>query len=193
VFRVSPSGSYSNLYSFNQAADNGNGAYEPQAGLVLGSDGNFYGTASGGGTNAAGTVFRISPIGSYTSLYSFANTPDGSIPQAGLVQGSDGNFYGTTSAGGTNSAGTVFKLTLPLNPPANQISAIQLAGTNVLVTILSAAGETYQLQQRGSLGFGSWLNVSGASVTNGIGSLLILTNFGGASHPQEFYRLDITP
>jgi hypothetical protein len=87
----------------------------------------------------------------------------------------------------------VFKLTLPLNPPANQISAIQLAGTNVLVTILSVAGETYQLQQRGSLGFGSWLNVSGASVTNGIGSLLILTNFGGASHPQEFYRLDITP
>ena len=71
---------------------------DPSAGLVQGSDGNFYGTTYDGGTNNGyGTVFRISPSGSYTNLYSFASSPnDGVNPVAGLVQGSDGNFYGTT-------------------------------------------------------------------------------------------------
>jgi uncharacterized repeat protein (TIGR03803 family) len=80
------------------------------AGLARGNDGNFYGTTSEGGTNDFGTVFRISPGGSYSNLYSFGSLPDGQSPMAGLVQGSDGNFYGTTSAGGTNGYGTVFRI-----------------------------------------------------------------------------------
>src|ERR1035438_3558070 len=73
--------------------------WQPLAGLVQGSDGNFYGTTSAEGTNACqcGNVFRISPSGSYTNLHYFSGlTNDGSTPRATLVQGSDGNFYGTT-------------------------------------------------------------------------------------------------
>jgi uncharacterized repeat protein (TIGR03803 family) len=82
--------------------------------LVRGNDGYLYGTTSGGGTNGGGgTVFKISPSGAFTSLYSFHGANDGDNPRAGLVQASDGNFYGTTW-GGTNSAefgyGTVFKI-----------------------------------------------------------------------------------
>jgi uncharacterized repeat protein (TIGR03803 family) len=108
VFRISPSGGYTTLYSFVQYTTDGE---SPEAGLVQGSDDNFYGTTYSGGTVGAGTVFRISPSGSYTSLYSFVGLPvDGQNPQAGLVQGSDGNFYGTTEAGGSASVGTVFRI-----------------------------------------------------------------------------------
>jgi len=205
VFRISPSGTETNLYSF--AGPPTDGGY-PEAGLVQGSDGNFYGTTEVGGTSAncgpygCGTVFRISPSGSYTNLYSFVGSPtDGEYPEAGLVQGSDGNFYGTTYYGGASSncisgCGTVFKLTVPLSPPPypiNQITGIQLSGTNIVFNVLSIAGETYQLQYRNSLTSGSWSNVPGVSITNSIGSILTLTNFAGANQPQGFYRFAITP
>ncbi len=194
VFRVSPSGSETNLHSFEGPPNDGK---NPNAGLVQASDGNFYGICIGGGSNSDGTVFRISPSGSYSNLCSFVGPPDGASPYAGLVQGSDGNFYGTTSAGGTSTncdggCGTVFKLTVLLNPPANQISTIQLAGTNVVLAIPSIAGETYQLQLRSSFASGNWSNVPGASVTNSIGALMTLTNTAGAS-AQQFYRFVITP
>jgi uncharacterized repeat protein (TIGR03803 family) len=190
VFRISPVGSYSNLYSFGSFPNDGQ---NPMAGLALGSDGNFYGTTTYGGSNINGTVFRISPGGGYSNLYSFGSQPnDGSEPNAGLVQGSDGNFYGTTTYGGSNINGTVFELVVPLKPPANQISAIQIAGTNVLVTIPSVAAEFYQLQYRTSLTAGAWADVSGASATS-IGGFLTVTNFGGFSQSQQFYRFAITP
>jgi hypothetical protein len=78
------------------------------------------------------------------------------------------------------------------NPPANQISAIQMSGTNLVVSIPSVAYETYQLQFSSSMSPTNWVNVP-VSVTNSIGALLTLTNFGGASQPQGFYRFDITP
>ena len=188
VFRISPSGSYTNLYSF---------VGSPPNGLVQGSDGFFYGTAFYGGTSTncnCGTVFRISPSGDYTNLYSFGTSPtDGNNPDAALVQGSDGNFYGTAFYGGANDNGTVFKLTVPLSPLANQISAVQIAGNDIAVNIPSVAYETYQLQFTTDLTSGAWSNVLGASVTNSIGALLTLTNFGGALQPQGFYRFDITP
>jgi uncharacterized repeat protein (TIGR03803 family) len=196
VFRISPNGNYTNLYSFGSHPNDG--AYSA-AGLVQGSDGNFYGTTTDGGSNncQCGTVFRISPNGSYSNLYSFAGSPtDGNDPQSGLVQGSDGNFYGTTEDGGTNDGGTVFKLTVPLNPPPypiNQITGVQLFGTNIVFSIPSIAYETYQLQFSSSMKPTNWVNVSGVSVTNSIGALLTLTNFGGATGPQGFYRFDITP
>jgi uncharacterized repeat protein (TIGR03803 family) len=195
VFRISLSGSYTSLYSF---AGSPAGAW-PLAGLVQGSDGNFYGTTSAGGTSAncghgCGTVFRISPSGAYTSLYSFGSYPgDGGGLWAGLVQGSDGNFYGTTEYGGTYGYGTVFKVTVPLNPPANQISAVQITGNDVAFSIPSVAYETYQLQFTTDLASGIWSNVPGVSVTNSIGALLTLTNTGGAVGPQGFYRFVITP
>jgi uncharacterized repeat protein (TIGR03803 family) len=193
VFRISPSGDYTNLYSFGGSLDDG---ANPHAGLVLGSDGNFYGTTIYGGTNffQSGTVFQIGPSGNYTNLCSFGETPsDGANPQAALVQGSDGNFYGTTMYGGMNYAGTVFKLTFPLNPPANQISAIRIVGNDVAISVPSVAYETYQLQFSSSMTRTNWINVPSASVTNSVGALLTVTNFGGAAGPQGFYRFAITP
>ena len=93
VFKISTNGALTSLYSFTGGNDGAN----PCAGLVQGSDGNFYGTTQYGGTNGAGTVFKISTNGALTSLYSFTGGNDGANPDAGLVQGSDGNFYGTTS------------------------------------------------------------------------------------------------
>ena len=83
-------------------------------GLVQATDGNLYGTAAGGGANGGGTVFKITPSGTLTTLYSFCsqtNCTDGYFPAAGLVQATDGNFYGTTGYGGAIGSGTVFKIT----------------------------------------------------------------------------------
>lgn len=189
IFRISPGGVYTNLYSFNGYPVDGN---NPRTGLVEGSDGNFYGMANEGGTNGYGTIYRISPDGSYANLYSFTGyiNNDGDNPDAELVQGSDGNFYGTTIVGGI-ADGNVFRLTVPLSLPVNQISDMQVAGGNVLVSIPSVSGEMYQLQDRGSLTTGAWVNVAGQ--VPGAGGLLTVTNFGGFSQPEQFYRFSIVP
>jgi len=115
VFKITPAGVETVLYSFGATSSDG---AEPVAGLILGSDGNFYGTTQAGGANhSLGTVFKITPAGVESVLYSFgATSSDGAIPVAGLLQGADGNFYGTTSAGGVNgvvavTSGTVFEVT----------------------------------------------------------------------------------
>src|SRR6478672_11302934 len=94
------------LHSFN-----GGDGRSPEATLVQGSDGNFYGTTPLGGAHAKGTVFKIDSTGSLTTLHSFSGFPaDGAVPVAGLVQGTDGNFYGTTTSGGTFFQGAVFRM-----------------------------------------------------------------------------------
>jgi uncharacterized repeat protein (TIGR03803 family) len=190
VFRISSSGSYTNLYSFS-----GPDGQSPRGKLVQGSDGNFYGVTWLGGSH--GTIFRISPSGSCSNLFSFPGLPGGRNPYRGLVQGSDGNFYGTTYNGGKYNTllqyGTVFRLSLPLDPapfPINQITAVRVVGTNIVFRIPSIAGEKYQLQYRSSLTSGGWSNVINRS---SIGGLLTITNFGGASSSSSFYRLKITP
>ena len=122
-FKMSPSGTLTTLYNFCSQANCADGG-SPSAALVLGTDGNFYGItelggANGSGTVFAGTVFRITPGGTLTTLYNWCSQPncaDGSyglFPESGppFVQASDGNFYGTTDSGGTFGAGTAFKLT----------------------------------------------------------------------------------
>jgi uncharacterized repeat protein (TIGR03803 family) len=193
VFRVSPGGSEMVLHHLVGGTSDGE---LPYAGLVQGSDGNFYGTAGQGGTNDDGTAFRVSPSGAYATLHSFAGSPtDGAAPFAGLIQASDGNFYGTTYSGGTGNSGTVYRLTVSLNPPPwpiNQITSVHIAATSFIFNIPSIAGETYQLQYRSSMN-GIWSNVPAVSVTNSIGSILTLTNFAGGNQLQGFYRFAITP
>jgi len=108
VFKVTPSGTETVLYSFA----GGNDGEHPYAGVIQGSDGNFYGTTYQGGSSGFGTVFKVTPSGTETVLYTFAGgSSDGAYPEAGLIQGSDGNFYGDTLQGGAGGLGTVFELT----------------------------------------------------------------------------------
>jgi uncharacterized repeat protein (TIGR03803 family) len=113
VFKVTPGGALTTLYSFCQQAKCVDGA-GPPAGLVLATSGNFYGTTLFGGANNYGTVFKITSTGKLTVLYSFctlSNCTDGWDNTAGLIQATDGNFYGTTAGGGSSGYGSVFKIT----------------------------------------------------------------------------------
>jgi uncharacterized repeat protein (TIGR03803 family) len=86
----------------------------PYAGVIQATDGNFYGTTVGGGASNYGTVFKMTASGTVTTLYSFCSQSgctDGSRPYAGLIQASDGDFYGTTEGGGKRNKGTVFRIT----------------------------------------------------------------------------------
>ncbi len=108
VFKITLNGVLTILHSF----DRSDGSW-PLDGLVEGSDGNFYGTTGGvtgqSCSNGCGTVFMITPDGTFTNLHAFAG-PEGREPHGGLVEGSDGNFYGTAYRGGS-LFGTVFQVT----------------------------------------------------------------------------------
>jgi uncharacterized repeat protein (TIGR03803 family) len=117
VFKITPNGVLTTIYSFCSQTGCPDGQF-PFGGIVLGPDGNFYGTTAGGGNASCwigcGTVFRITPGGTLTTLHTFSGN-DGSNPYAGLMLAADGNLYGVSSAGGTRQqngyGGTVFKVT----------------------------------------------------------------------------------
>lgn len=111
VFKMTPDGTLTTLYSFCDQDSCAHGD-SPEAGLVQGRDGNFYGTTEFGGPlrPAVGTVFKITPSGTLTTLQDFTQG-NGAYPQGGLVQATDGSFYGTTRQGGPNGFGIVFKIT----------------------------------------------------------------------------------
>ena len=107
IFKITPSGTETVLYNFGTNPDDGAG---PSV-LVLGSDGNFYGTTNGGGSQESGVFFQVTPSGTETVLYAFGADPNDGQIGTGIVKGSDGNFYGSTSAGGSEGFGTVFSIT----------------------------------------------------------------------------------
>src|SRR5579863_4850914 len=109
VFKISPGGTLTTLYSFCAKSNCTDGS-TPYAGLVLATDGNFYGTTFSGGTKGIGTVYKITPAGKLTTLHSF-DFSDGFNPYAGVIQATDGNFYGTTATGGAHLVGNVYKMT----------------------------------------------------------------------------------
>jgi uncharacterized repeat protein (TIGR03803 family) len=115
AFKITPSGTLTTLHSFcSEGGSLCTDGADPQSGLVEGRDGNLYGTMAHGGANDGGTVFKITPTGTLTTLYSFCaeeKCTDGEIPAASLIQAPDGNFYGTTFFGGDGDWGTIFKIT----------------------------------------------------------------------------------
>lgn len=157
------------LYSFRgSSAIYGGGidGEQPNAGLILGTDGTLYGTTYTGGLNDYGTVFKITPAGDEVGLYSFGTgtySLDGSYPHAGLIQGSDGNFYGTATRGGANDTGAVFKLTpasaetalyeVAVNGELSPVSLIQGSDGNLYGTMVtdgnSEEGTVFQITPSG--------------------------------------------
>jgi uncharacterized repeat protein (TIGR03803 family) len=179
VFRITPSGNFTTLHSFCSQSTCPDGA--GPAGIVQGADGNFYGTTEQGGNvncgnpYGCGTVFRITPEGDLTTIYTFclqSGCPDGSAPLAGLIQASGGDLYGTTGFGGSvSSGGTIFKITTAgtLTTLYAFCSQSQCSdGSKPEAGLLHATdGNFYGTTYSGGLGYGTvfWITPSGVLST----------------------------
>jgi uncharacterized repeat protein (TIGR03803 family) len=189
VYKITGTGGFTPLQTFSVPP----GGRFALAGLALGCDGNFYGATTSDGSSNSGALFMITPTGALTTFDVFTNAFFGTQPRGGLAQGFDGNFYGTANHGGSNDLGAIYKLLISFSLPANRIGAIKRSGTNIVMTVPSVGGETYQLQFRDSLAAASnWLNAPLNPITS-IGGPLPLTNSIGPTQRQRFYRLQITP
>lgn len=180
VFKMTRTGSLSNLASFN----NTNGA-NPRGVLLQGADGNFYGTTQSGGTNGFGSIFQMTPGGAITLLYSFDPVSGGDLPVAGLIQGPDGNLYGTTQSGGAKAVGTVYSLNVPMAPVFRSVTQ---SGGIFSFTWTAVAGRVYQVQFISDLTQTNWTNFGGVlNATNGImgGSTAI------GSNTSRFYQIQL--
>ena len=114
IFRMALDGTFTTLATLDGTVSGG--VFGPTSALVEGTDGNFYGGTPYGGTGDAGsigygTIYRVTPGGVVTLLYSFQGDADGYEVDHALVLGKDGNLYGTTSYGGANGPGTLFQVT----------------------------------------------------------------------------------
>jgi uncharacterized repeat protein (TIGR03803 family) len=191
VWKMSTSGALTTLYHFTNDSD----GLTPAAPLYEGGDGNFYGTTSGGGGGGsggsgladAGTVFQISPAGGIpTNLYTFpipsevilANAPVGVAPETGLIEGTNGLYYGTTSTGGANSdgfgeaAGTLF--TVSPTSALTVLSLYPVGSSGGSSSVQGSDGNFYGVLTNGGAGFGSVYKVTSS------GNLTLLYNFQGA-------------
>ena len=104
IFRLNSKGDFEVLFNF----DYGHGAYP--FGMIQANDGNFYGVTYFGGSANQGVVFKMTPTRQVTVLHSFTGGSDGGGPLGGFLQASDGNLYGTASAGGTSGGGVLFRI-----------------------------------------------------------------------------------
>jgi uncharacterized repeat protein (TIGR03803 family) len=151
VFSITAAGAFKTIYSFCAKTDCTDGAH-PMASLIQGSDGNLYGTTYNGGTNTTscnagcGTIFRITTAGKLTTVYNFCSQSgctDGYYPQGGLVQATNGTFYGTTYYGGKfGSAGTVYSLSLGLAPFVKVLPTLGKAGATAMILGDNLTGAT---------------------------------------------------
>lgn len=209
VFKVTPQGTLTTLYSFCAKTNCADGSF-PFAGLVQATDGNLYGTTSEDGrgkdcTGAipCGTVFKITPGGTLTTLYSFCNQPsctDGGEPLAALIQATDGSLYGTTNQGGIGN-GTVFKITRSgtlttvhtfesfdgSNPDAGLVQATDgnFYGTNNRGGARRNYGTVYKMARGGNVKAVSFDGADGALPSAGLvqatdGNLYGTTDAGGS-------------
>jgi uncharacterized repeat protein (TIGR03803 family) len=145
IFKMTAENTLTSLYSFCIESNCADGS-EPDAGMILGTDGNFYGTTVYGGANNQGEIFQITPEGAFKVLYSFcseAGCADGRSSYSRLIQATDGNFYGATSDdGGGNNGGTFFKLSMGLAPFVGTIPASGKVGTQVEILGSDLTGAT---------------------------------------------------
>jgi uncharacterized repeat protein (TIGR03803 family) len=195
VFRVTSNGTLTTLYSFCSRSQGGTKCTDgaiPVGGVVQGTSGNFYGTTGyGGGSDCpsgCGTVFKITPSGKLTTLHNFDKT-DGANPSARLVQGTDGNFYGTTEYGGTGDGGTIFKIT-----PAGILTTLHSFTDGYYPyagLIQGTDGNFYGTTESGgytggtvfslSVGLGPFVEMNPTSGAVGAGVTILGTNLTGAT------------
>jgi uncharacterized repeat protein (TIGR03803 family) len=176
VFNVTPSGAETVLHIFGQPASDGLGA---AAGLIQGSDGSFYGTTGGGGAYNEGVVFKVTAAGGYAVLYSFSGlggisgSTDAARPNAGLIEGTDGNFYGTTYWGGAYSVGTVFRITPAGAEKVLHSFSGEVAGGGGISGSTDGANPAAGLTQDSN---GNLYGTTQAGGTYGVGTVFVLTN-----------------
>jgi uncharacterized repeat protein (TIGR03803 family) len=184
LFKLTPSGVYTVLYTFcaNETRQSCPGGFAVGEPLTEGTDGNFYGVATAGaidtcyGGDGCGTVFKITPAGQFTTLYQFCSNYNGTLcldgynPPSGLIQGSDGKFYGATSQGGAYNGGTVFSIT----------------ADGKLTTLHSFCSDGRPCQMDGD-------DPSGRLVEGKDGNFYGATAYGGDSYDQNGTLFRITP
>ncbi len=221
IFRITPSGALTTIYRFSGLADEGN----PLAALIQGSDGNLYGTTAGGVSPAYGTVFKVTLDGTLTTLFVFTydpttqTWPDGNAPEAALVEGTDGNFYGTTVGGGrqnggSSASGTIFKMSaagdlLGSFPVYGGLDDVAIPNAPLVLGTDGAfystayksggavgAGAVYQFSTAGLVtvlhGFNDTPDggtPNGGLVLGSDGNFYGTTQFGGTSHLGTAYRI----
>jgi uncharacterized repeat protein (TIGR03803 family) len=145
VFKITRTGKLTTLHSFCKGSTCSDGDF-PLAGLALGTDGNLYGTTPTGVVGAPsvyGTIFKITPSGALTTLYTFCSQPnctDGYDPDVNLMQATNGSFYGTTPYGGSNGYGTVFSLSVGLGAFVQSVPTSGKAGATVVILGTNLAG-----------------------------------------------------
>ncbi len=179
IFKITLAGTLTTLYSFENSTD-GN---SPLAALVQASNGDFYGTTFGDlGSGSYGTIFEITPGGTLTTLHTFCTTncADGENPLSGLMQATDGNFYGVTKYGGANGHGTVYQL---VPPPAGS-PAGTLGTLNVLYPFCS------QTNSQGYCTDGA--NPVAVLVQGTDGNLYGTTSSGGAYDLGTVFNIGLT-
>jgi uncharacterized repeat protein (TIGR03803 family) len=212
VFKLGPKGKETILHSFAGTPD----GEDPRSVLVRDAAGNLYGTTQYGGSSGGyGTVFKLDAKGSLTLLHSFAGTPDGEDPYAGLLRDKAGNLYGTTQYGGTGGGyGTVFKLsskgTLTLlhsfagtpdgvNPLAGLLrdGAGNLYGTTKYGGTAGGYGTVFKLTAKGKLtllhsfaGMPDGQNPYSRLIRDPAGNLYGTTFYGGSSGYGTVFKLD---
>lgn len=159
VFKITPTGTLTIIKSLDYYTTGG----YPSGSLIKATDGNFYGLTQKGGTGGYGTVFKVTPTGTFTVLKNLATTT-GIYPYGSLAQGNDGNFYGVTYQGGTNNYGTIFKIT-----PTGTLTVLH----NLNYTLTDGSNST------------------GSLIKGNDGNFYGLTYYGGSKYYGAIFR--ITP
>jgi len=179
VFRIDSAGNVTTLHFFT----GGDGSV-PFAPLIL-ANGNFFGTTTQGGENGYGTVFRMDASGNVATLHSFETGDESLYPYGALLQGRDGNFYGT-AVGGTTAAGTTFGTVFRMSPAGNVTILHSFSvseGTNPFAGLIQDVdGSFYGTTSRGG-GASPW-NPGTVFKMDGAGNVTTLHSFvrsGGAS------------
>jgi uncharacterized repeat protein (TIGR03803 family) len=183
VYKLTAAGIFTTIYSFCTTVNCTDG-YVPDA-LIEGADGNFYGLTESGVVANSGTLFKITPTGTLTTLYTF-NASSGTVPTS-LVLGSDGNFYGTTSTNGagtgtlcSSGCGTIFRF----NPSSKTLTVLHSfdgtdgAGGGALLQ--GSDGNFYGVSGGGgSSNYGTLFKISAPGNFTSLHSFTAGTNDGG--------------